>query len=114
DLAETIVDLVRAGVIEVFALEIDLRAFELAGEVLGEIERIGTPDIVLQEPAELRLEFRIVLGLTVGAFQLQQQRHQSLGDIAAAERAEMPAQIRSQAEAVGPSVAHAAPGTCVY
>ena len=44
DLAQAIVDLVRAGVIEVFALEIDLRAAQMLGQALGEIERIGAAD----------------------------------------------------------------------
>ena len=43
DLAEAIVDLVRAGVIEVFALEIDLRAAEMLRQALGEIERVWRP-----------------------------------------------------------------------
>ncbi len=39
DLAEAIVDLVRAGVVQLLALEIDLRAAEMLGQPLGEIER---------------------------------------------------------------------------
>ncbi len=39
DLAEHIVDLVRAGVIELLALEIDFRAAAMLREPLGEIER---------------------------------------------------------------------------
>ncbi len=38
DLAEAVVDLVRAGVVEVLALEIDLRAAEMLRQTLGEIE----------------------------------------------------------------------------
>jgi len=43
DLAKHIVDLVRAGVIELLALEIDFRAAAVLGEPLGEIERDGLP-----------------------------------------------------------------------
>ena len=44
DLAEAIVDLVRAGVVEILALEIDFRAAEMAGQPFGEIERFdGRP-----------------------------------------------------------------------
>ena len=39
DLAEHIVDLVRAGVVEVFALEINLGAAEMRGQPLGKIKR---------------------------------------------------------------------------
>ena len=58
DLAEHVVDLVRAGVVELVALEIDLRAAELLGQPLGEIERARPPDIVLEEAVELGLEGR--------------------------------------------------------
>ena len=53
DLAEHVVDLVRAGVIELFALEIDLRAAEMRGQPLGEIERARPADIVGQQIVEL-------------------------------------------------------------
>ena len=38
DLAEAVVDLVRARVVQVLALEIDLRAAEVPGEAFGEVE----------------------------------------------------------------------------
>ncbi len=50
DLAQAIVDLVRAGVIEVFALEIDFRAAQMRGQPLGEIERAFAADIMGQQP----------------------------------------------------------------
>jgi hypothetical protein len=43
DLAEAIVDLVRAGVVQLVALEVDLGAAEMLGQALGEIEREGRP-----------------------------------------------------------------------
>ena len=43
-----VVDFVRAGVIEVFALEPDLRAAALLAESLGKIERRWAADVVLQ------------------------------------------------------------------
>ena len=70
DLAEAIVDLVRAGVIEVLALEIDLRAAEMLRQPLGEIERIGPPHIVLQQAVELGMKRGIVLHVVVGLLQL--------------------------------------------
>jgi hypothetical protein len=39
DLAQAIVDLVAAGMVELVALEIDFRAAKLLGQPLGEIER---------------------------------------------------------------------------
>ena len=56
DLAEHVVDLVRAGVVELLALEIDLGAAEVFGEPLGEIERARAADIVLEQMVELGLE----------------------------------------------------------
>ena len=41
DLADAVVDLVRAGVVELFALEVDLRAAAVFGQALGEVQRRG-------------------------------------------------------------------------
>jgi hypothetical protein len=64
-----VVDLVRAGVVELLALEIDLGAAEMLGQPLGEIERARPADIVLQIAVQLGLERRIGLGRGVGLFQ---------------------------------------------
>ena len=47
-LAERVVDLVRAGVVQVFALQPDLRPAALLGQPLGEIQRRRPADVVLQ------------------------------------------------------------------
>ena len=101
DLAEHVVDLVRAGVVELLALEIDLRAAEMRGQPLGEIERARPADVVGQQPVELAVEFGVGLGLAVGLLQRQHQRHQRLGDEAAAENAEMAALVGAVAERIG-------------
>ena len=54
DLAEHVVDLVRAGVVELVALEIDFCAAEPFGQPLGEIERARPPGIVLEEDDRAR------------------------------------------------------------
>ena len=46
DLAEHVVDLVRAGVVQLVALQVDLGAAEMLGQALGEIERARPADIV--------------------------------------------------------------------
>ena len=46
DLAEHVVDLVRAGVVQLLALEVDLGAAEMLGQALGEIERARPADIM--------------------------------------------------------------------
>ncbi len=48
-----------------------------------------------------RLELRIGLGLGVGALEIEDQRHQGLGDEAAAIDAEMPALVGTGAEGIG-------------
>ena len=59
-LAQRVVDLVRARVVEVLALEPDLRlAAVVLGEALGEVERGGAADVVLEDGLELGLELRV-------------------------------------------------------
>src|ERR1700723_2634075 len=101
DLAEHIVDLVRAGMIELLALEVDLRAAEMFGEALGEIQRRRPPDIVLEIAVHLGLECRIGLGVRVGLLQSEDQRHQRFRDKAAAENTEMPPLVGPAAEGIG-------------
>ena len=90
DLAQHIVDLVRAGVIQLFALEVDFCAPEVIGQAFGEIERRRPADIVAQITVHFGLERRIGLGCRVGLFQIEDQRHQGFRDEAAAENAEVP------------------------
>ena len=62
DLAEHIVHLVRAGVVELLALEIDFGAAAMLRQPLGEIKRRRPPDIGREMAVHLLLEFRIGLG----------------------------------------------------
>src|SRR5690606_2375296 len=48
DLADGVVDLVSAGVVEILSLEEDLRAPDLLREALREIERRRAPHVVLE------------------------------------------------------------------
>src|SRR5262249_17084318 len=108
DLAEHVVHLVRAGVVELVALEIDfgarflgaVRLSAVLGEPLGEIERRRPSDVVGQIPVHLFLEGRIVLRGGVGLLQLKDQRHQRLGDETAAIDAEMAALVRPGSKCV--------------
>ena len=54
DLAHGVVDLMRAGVTEVLALEIDLRAAQLLGQSFGEIERRLPADILAAGSSAVR------------------------------------------------------------
>ena len=100
DLADAIVDLVRAGVIEVLALEIDFRPAQMRAQAFGEIERIGPAHVLPQVIVELGAEDVVVLGLLVGALEFEDERHQRLGDVAAAENAKMSVFVRTRPEAV--------------
>ena len=98
DLAEHVVHLVRAGVIELLALEIDFRAAAMLGETLGEIEWRRPSDIGREMTVHLGLEGRVGLGVVIGLLQVEDQRHQGLGDEAAAEQTEMAVLVRAGAD----------------
>src|SRR5579871_4367124 len=111
-LAKAIVDLVRAGVVEVFALQIDLCAAQMRGQALGEIERTLPPDIGAQETGKLRVKGGIAARLLVGAFEFQNERHQGLCNEPAAIAAEMPARIGTGTVGIGPQVHVCDSGMC--
>src|SRR5947209_3431748 len=121
DLTEHVVDLVRAGVIEVLALEIDFcaaatarsgDAAKMLGHALGEVERRGAPDVILEVTVHLAAEAGIVLRLGVGRLQLKNERHQRLGDEASAIETEMPALVGSGTERIELLDAHALLAAC--
>src|SRR5829696_9129461 len=73
----------------------------MLGQALGEIERTRPADVMGEVGGHLGLEGRVVLRLVIGLLQLEDERHQRLGDEAPAEDAEMPALVRAGAEGVG-------------
>ena len=84
-LAERVVELVRAGVEEVLALEVD----PLAGrEALGERERRRPARVRRQQVVELGAEGVVGERLAPAALELVERRDQRLGDVAAAVVAE--------------------------
>ncbi len=76
-LADHVVDLVRAGVIEVLALEPDLRAAELARPALGVVDGRRPADVVLQLARELGAERGIVAIARVRRLQLVERAHRA-------------------------------------
>ena len=88
-LADAVVDLVRAGVIQLLALEEDLRATVLLGQPFGEIQRAGAADELGVEAVQLGDKRGLGAGFVVGLLQLQHQRHQRLGHKAATKLAEL-------------------------
>src|SRR5262249_10939604 len=77
------------------------------GEALGEIERARPADIVLEVAVHLLVERGVVLGLRIGLFEAEDQRHQRLGDEAATIDAEMSPLVGPGAERIGLRDAHA-------
>ena len=87
-LAERVVDLVRAGVVEVLALEVDPRPAELLAQPPGEVQRARPADVVLEVAVQLGPERRVLPGPLVFLFKLVNRPHERLGDILPAVRAE--------------------------
>src|SRR5690606_29322629 len=79
-LADAVVDLVGAGVVQVFALEPDLRAAQLFGPAPRVVDRTGPADEVLQLVGEFALEIGVVAIARIGFAQRIQGVHERLGD----------------------------------
>ena len=90
-------DFVGAGVVQLVALEVNFGAAKFTGKAFGEIQRAWAANVVARIVVELTLEIGVVAVLLVGAPHFQHQRHQRLGDKAAAENTEMPALVRAGA-----------------
>jgi len=103
DLPQHVVDLVRASVVELLALEIDLGALarvlgtQVFRQPLGVVERARPANIVRQIAVHLGLEGRVVLGLRVGLLDLEDDGHERLGDEPSAELSEMAALVGTRA-----------------
>jgi hypothetical protein len=82
-LAQPVIDFVRTGVEQVFALQVDARAAEMLRQAIGKLQRRGPPREVAQQAFELALEIPVRARLVVGALELLEQRHQSFRHVAA-------------------------------
>jgi hypothetical protein len=77
-------------VIQVLALEVDLRAADVLREAARVIDRARAADVVLELVGELGLELGIGAEARVRRSELVERRAQRLGDEHSAVRAEMP------------------------
>ncbi len=93
-LAEHVVDLVRAGVAEVLALQVDPGAPRVTRQPLGEVQRRRPAGIARQELGEAAAKARVAPGRAEGALELDERAHERLGDEAAPEAAEVAAGVR--------------------
>lgn len=92
-LAEHVVDLVRAGVVEVLAFEQDAGAAAVLGEVAGLAQGAGPPGVVLEQCGELGLVLGVLLGLLPLGGDLVEGGDERLGGEAAAEAAVVPVRV---------------------
>src|SRR5262245_51164513 len=100
DLAQHVVHLVRTGMVQIFPLEVNPCSAAMLGETLREIKRRWTSDIGREMVVHLFLEAGIGLGFRVSLFELENERHERLGDKTAAIDAELPALIGTSAEGI--------------
>jgi hypothetical protein len=85
-LPDRVVDLVRAGVVQILALEIDLLPRR---EALAQRERRRAPDVRRRELVQLGEERRILARLAPRAVELVERRDERLRDVAPAVAAEV-------------------------
>jgi len=85
---------VRAGVVQVLALEQDLCATDLTAEAFGVVDRTRPAHVVGEVLVVGGDKGRIAARLVIGGGQLLQRPDQGFGDEAAAVTAEMPLGIR--------------------
>ena len=83
-LPDAVVDLVRAGVQQVFPLQIDLGAAKLLGEPLGQEQRCRTPREIGQQAVELVAKCLVFARHGIGSLEFLQRRHQGLRNVAPA------------------------------
>ncbi len=88
-LPQAVVDLVRAGVQQVFALEINFRAAEHFAQALGVVERRGTAGVVVQQIGQFGLKRRVGCSLVIGVLEFFERRHQHFGHESSAVGSEM-------------------------
>ena len=86
---ESVVDLMRARVVELISFEVDLGAAERLGETLGKVQRTGSARVVGGIVVKVPLEFGRLSRLGVRRFKVQNQRHQGFSNETASEQAEV-------------------------
>ncbi len=100
-LAKAVVDLVRAGVQQVLALDVDLRAAVDFAEALGKVERRGPSGVIGEQILQLGLKSRIDARFQIRLLQFFERRHQDFGNISASVWAEMSTRVRDWGLGVG-------------
>ncbi|MNV76524.1 hypothetical protein D3C71_1698810 [compost metagenome] len=107
DLAQAIVDLVGAGVVQVFPLQEEAGAAQRFGDRAGIEEGAGPPDVIRQHRPVFAPERVVVQHVAIGLLQLIKRGDQGLGHVPAAILAELPkgvggCGVRSKRHGVSP------------
>ena len=89
NLAQAVVDLVRSGVEQVFALDVDFRAAQFFAEAPGVIQRRRPACVVFQQVVEFRMERGVLFRFLIRLLDFLQRGHEDLRDVASAVRSEM-------------------------
>jgi hypothetical protein len=92
-LADRVVDLVRAGVVQVLALEVDLRPAQQLRPAPGVVDRARPADVVLEFVMEFRHEGGIAPAALVGVAQFIERLAERFGDEHAAVGSKVPARV---------------------
>ena len=92
-LPQRVVDFVGAGMVQVFAFQIDSGPAALPAEAFRRIERRRPAHVVLVEPLELRVEGRVGDRLLVLGRQLDKGLGKGLGNVAASKEAKSSGRI---------------------
>ena len=94
NLAHGVVDLVRAGVEQVLALEVNLGSAQFAGQPLRQVERRGASAKLPQVISQFPLEFLILLRAVILLLQLLEGVHKGFRHVTSAVRPKTPVRIR--------------------
>ncbi len=84
DLAQHVVDLVRAGMVQLVPLEINLGPAQMLRQPVSVIKRAGASHIMGPQIMHFSPKTVVGLGVLVLLFQLEDKRHQRLGNEASA------------------------------
>ena len=105
-LADGVVDLVRAGVVQILALEQDARAADFPRQALGFVDGAGPADVMLEVFFELGDEGRVHARRVIGGCQFLQRADQGFGDEAPAIASEVATGVRIGVVVGGPGLVH--------
>ena len=106
DLAQHVVDLMRAGVVQLVALHIDLGTTKMRGYPFGKVQRRGSADVMLPQIVHLGPEGRVGLGMFIARLKVEDQRHQGFRHETPTELAKASSLIRPCHVAVQPVLGH--------